>query len=223
MLCSHPQCKKAILLLVNLRLGSLIKGSARTWFFSLSVQTPDSQLWKCITNPDPFVHFACDSHQQEKNSWKWKFTEKAHTKTIYRKCQLFHHCISLYFSITLQYSILVISLHARAQLGLKSDIFQPKLQMWYHQLFHYPTSSWGRGHRITELLQSKSNPTVNHNTQNERPGLSSAGEELVSSFIKHHRKLCTEKIRRYPQPRCIKQFSCVWNNGANYRQDFSSV
>lgn len=100
-LCSHPQGETAILLLVNLHMGSPIKGSGRTCgFFSWSVQTLDCQLGKCITKADPFVHFACDSHQLEKNSWKQKFKEKAHTKTIYQKHQHFRYGISeSYFSI----------------------------------------------------------------------------------------------------------------------------
>lgn len=128
------------------------------------------------------------------------------------------------FSIVFQYSVLAISLRARAWLGLKSDIFQPKLQMWYHQLFDSPTGSWGRGRRITELLQGKSNLPANPNTQSGEPGLSSAGAELVSRwFNKRRRKVCRETIRRYPQPRGIKQFSSGWKNAANYTLDFRSV
>lgn len=96
----YPQHEEENPLLDDLHMGSLAKCSGRTcWFLPLNVQTSDCQLWKYLTKPNPFVLFACDSHQLKKNSWKWKCKGKAHAKTIYWKWQRFQYCISVsYFS-----------------------------------------------------------------------------------------------------------------------------
>lgn len=68
--------------------------------------------------------------------------------------------------------------------------------------FQFPQQFLGGEDMGLQFLQDKGNPPANPNPQSVEPGLSPAREDLVSSFIKHRRKVCREVIKRYPQPGC---------------------